>query len=602
MTFFVDIFLQIVVSVVIPLRIIKAVYKKTGKVRGIIILPFFLLDWLMRSFTAILFLNTMSGFLEWICDLSVFILPIIALFSVGKVCEKEDDDTTDQQLEQHQTLTPQPDTTASITEPRRQKVKVTVKKKRAVPSVEEAKKDAILAEGKAKMTGNAVSEYEAAIKLFASIPGWKNADELIDTCKAKIDELKAQEGLEKERQAEIARKKAEKRAKRKKIITISTISVTSAVCVILAAIILLNTVIIPSIKYNDAIALMDAGKYEEAITAFKTIEGYKDSAIKIKDCKYKAAVALMDAGKYVEAAIAFNALDEYKDSKTQCMALWARITARDAISAGSSHTVGLRCDGAVVAVGSNSHGQCNVSNWTDIIAISAGDYHTVGLRSNGTVVAVSSNIIYETWTMLWWNDIVAISAGSSHTVGLRSDGTVIAAGSNSYGQCNVAGWTNIVAISAGGLQTVGLKADGTVVAVGFNDYGQCDVSGWTDIVAISAGQGYTVGLKSDGTVVTTKYTSIWGDYGQCDVADWTDIVAISAGYNHTVGLKSDGTVVATGRNILRQCDVSNWTDIVAISAGRGYTVGLKSDGTIVTVGANDTRQCDVSSWTDIKTD
>ena len=115
MTFFVDIFLQIVVSVVIPLRIIKAVYKKTGKVRGIIILPFFLLDGLMRSFTAILFLNTMNGFLEWICDLSVFILPIIALFSVGKVCEKADADAKDQQIEQDQTLTPQPVAVASTT-------------------------------------------------------------------------------------------------------------------------------------------------------------------------------------------------------------------------------------------------------------------------------------------------------------------------------------------------------------------------------------------------------------------------------------------------------------------------------------------------------
>ena len=210
MTFIIDIFLQIVVSVVIPLRIIKAVYKKTGKVRGIIILPFFLLDWLMRSFTAILFFNTMNGFLEWICDLSVFILPIIALFSVGKVCEKEDDDTTDQQLEQDHMLPPQLDTKENETEPRRQKVKVTVKKKREASSAEAAKKDSILAEGKTKMTGSAVSDYEAAIKLFTSIPGWKNADELVDACKAKIDELKAQERLEKERQEELNRKKAEK--------------------------------------------------------------------------------------------------------------------------------------------------------------------------------------------------------------------------------------------------------------------------------------------------------------------------------------------------------------------------------------------------------
>ena len=35
--------------------------------------------------------------------------------------------------------------------------------------------------------------------------------------------------------------------------------------------------IIPNIKYNDAITLMDAGKYTEAITAFEALDGYKDS-------------------------------------------------------------------------------------------------------------------------------------------------------------------------------------------------------------------------------------------------------------------------------------------------------------------------------------
>ena len=62
-----------------------------------------------------------------------------------------------------------------------------------------------------------------------------------------------------------------------------------------------------------------------------------------------------------------------------------------AISAGYEHTVGLKSDGTVVAVGGNEDGQCNVQNWTDIVAISAGNKHTVGLKSDGTVVAVGRN-------------------------------------------------------------------------------------------------------------------------------------------------------------------------------------------------------------------
>ena len=61
------------------------------------------------------------------------------------------------------------------------------------------------------------------------------------------------------------------------------------------------------------------------------------------------------------------------------------------ISAGSSHTVGLKADGTVVAVGDNRHRQCDVEDWTGIVAISAGYNHTVGLKADGTVVAVGDN-------------------------------------------------------------------------------------------------------------------------------------------------------------------------------------------------------------------
>lgn len=85
MTFLVDIILQVVISIVIPLYIIKYVYAKTGKIRKIIILPFFLLDWLIRAYTAVLFYGTMSNFFEWICDTCVFVLPIVAICLVNRI-------------------------------------------------------------------------------------------------------------------------------------------------------------------------------------------------------------------------------------------------------------------------------------------------------------------------------------------------------------------------------------------------------------------------------------------------------------------------------------------------------------------------------------
>jgi hypothetical protein len=258
------------------------------------------------------------------------------------------------------------------------------------------------------------------------------------------------------------------------------------------------------------------------------------------------------------------------------------------VSAGWYHTVGLKSDGTVVAVGLNNN---NVSDWTGITQVSAGGYHTVGLKSDGTVVAVGGNG-YDQCNVSGWTGITQVSGGGLHTVGLKSDGTVVAVGRNDLGECNVSGWTDITQVSGGGYHTVGLTSDGTVVAVGYNDSGQCNVSGWTGITQVSAGGSHTVGVKSDGTVVAVGYNGS----GQCDVNGWTDITQVSAGGYHTVGLTSDGTVVAVGWNNDGQCDVSGWTGITQVAAGGWHTVGLKSDGTVVAVGWNNDGQCNVGGW------
>lgn len=265
------------------------------------------------------------------------------------------------------------------------------------------------------------------------------------------------------------------------------------------------------------------------------------------------------------------------------------------VSAGENHLAGLKTDGTVIAIGKNEIGQCDTTDWSDIVTISGSGFNTVGVKSDGTAVATGYNKDGQC-NVEDWKNLSDISAAWWHTVGLKKNGKVVATGLNDNGQCNVGDWSDIADVSAGCYHTLGLHSDGTVSAAGSNKYKQCDVGSWKDIVAVSAGDSHTVGLKSDGTVTATGYN----EDGACNVGDWKDIVAISAGRWHTVGLKSDGTVVAAGLNNAGQCNVSNWKDIVAVSAGTQYTVGLKSDGTLVTVGKNDNGQCNVSDWKDIK--
>ena len=264
------------------------------------------------------------------------------------------------------------------------------------------------------------------------------------------------------------------------------------------------------------------------------------------------------------------------------------------VAAGEYHTVGLKSDGTVVAVGYNGNGQCNVGSWTDIIQVAAGYSHTVGLKRDGTVVAVGDNY-YGQCNVDSWTDITQVATCEYHTVGLKSNGTVVAVGDNDFGQCNVGSWTDIIQVAAGYFHTVGLKRDGTVVAVGYNELHQCNVSSWTDITQVAAGRYHTVGLKRDGTVVAVGYNG----NGQCNVGSWTDIIQVAAGGAHTVGLKRDGTVVAVGHNGSGQCNVSLWEDITQVAAGGYHTVGLKPNGTAIAVGENGDGQCDVSLWEDI---
>src|SRR5690606_41874218 len=67
-----------------------------------------------------------------------------------------------------------------------------------------------------------------------------------------------------------------------------------------------------------------------------------------------------------------------------------------AVAAGFRHSVALEADGTVVAIGEHKYGQCDVSDWRDIVAVASGNAHTgnkhtVGLRSDGTVGAVCWN-------------------------------------------------------------------------------------------------------------------------------------------------------------------------------------------------------------------
>ena len=123
------------------------------------------------------------------------------------------------------------------------------------------------------------ADFEAAKKAILAMNGYKDSDNLAIQCDDEIDRIKESKRQEAERMEKEWKEKAEK--KRKRITAIIIIAV-AAVFVGIAVAIVMIKVILPNGKYNSAVSLMNKGKYEEAITAFAELEGYKDSNEKVK--------------------------------------------------------------------------------------------------------------------------------------------------------------------------------------------------------------------------------------------------------------------------------------------------------------------------------
>lgn len=144
------------------------------------------------------------------------------------------------------------------------------------------RKDMIYGVAMLQLSDKTVESYEAAIRTFQTIPGWKDADEQIVNCQRAIDEIKAKEEadrLEAERKAaeyKAAQERAEKKRKRKKVVAALVLCAFAAIVAILLK-------VIPDVKYNAAVKLINDGDIINAYDNLIALDGYKDSTEKAAD-------------------------------------------------------------------------------------------------------------------------------------------------------------------------------------------------------------------------------------------------------------------------------------------------------------------------------
>ncbi|HEV2438426.1 MAG TPA: hypothetical protein VG077_20760, partial [Verrucomicrobiae bacterium] len=229
-----------------------------------------------------------------------------------------------------------------------------------------------------------------------------------------------------------------------------------------------------------------------------------------------------------------------------------------AIAAGSAHSLFLKSDGSLWAMGDNSSGELGDGTYStnylygtnrpeeivssNVVAIAAGSAHSLFLKSDGSLWAMGAN--YEgqlgDGTFNYTNKpeqivssgVVAIAAGDSHSLFLKSGGSLWAMGLNNYGQLGDGTFnktdipeqivsSGVVAIAAGDSHSLFLKSDGSLWAMGLNNSGQL----------------------GDGTLNNTNKPERIVSSG---------VVATAAGCAHSLFLKTDGSLWGMGNNDVNQ--------------------------------------------------
>ncbi len=358
-------------------------------------------------------------------------------------------------------------------------------------------------------------------------------------------------------------------------------------------------------------ALRGEGLWEEAIGKYAELAALRDTAEEIAACRYAWAEQLLSAGDRAGAAALFRQAGDYQDSQTRFLALAVEITGYDdpekamaaisgkspedmarmsalqekretlpcgVLAVGFFHTVGLRSDGAVLACGDNSFGQCGVQGWHDVVAVAAGAYHTLALHRDGHVSAVGRNREGQCEVKSWEN-VTAIAAANYGSFALTKDGTVLC--TKNFGYTPPASWNGLDSLCAGSFNCGALRRGEALLYPALPGE---PLPG--ELVELCVATGCAVGLLPDGRLA-----------GQGrEFPEWSDLLTVSLSDSCLLGLKEDGSVLASFFHEDAAIDFSSVRDAVAIAAGGTHFAFLLRDGTVLCFGEDGRGQTETEGW------
>jgi alpha-tubulin suppressor-like RCC1 family protein len=331
--------------------------------------------------------------------------------------------------------------------------------------------------------------------------------------------------------------------------------------------------------------------------------------------------------------------------------------------AGSGHSLFIKTNGSLWGMGWNLEGQLGDGHPLTsppygldvpeqilaggVTAVSAGGQHSLILKTNGSLWAMGFNLFGQLGDgttassvslpeQIVASNVVAIAAGGNHSLFLKTDGSLWAMGQNNNGQLGDGTLTNtnqpeeivtngVTAIAAGNAYSLFLKTDGSLWGMGYNLQGDLGDGTYiktnrpeevitSGVLAISAGFEHSLLIKSD--------TGLWGmgaaSTGQLGGGTLiktnraeniviSGVTAIAAGSLHSLFIKSDGSLWALGYDVYGELGDGGsgqtaipeqifpppqppGSSVTRISAGYEHSLFIKSDGSLWGMGFNLTGQ------------
>lgn len=336
-------------------------------------------------------------------------------------------------------------------------------------------------------------------------------------------------------------------------------------------------------------------------------------------------------------------------------------------AAGYYHSLFLKSDGSLWAMGADARGQLGDGHYltnapygtnqpelivsNSVTAIAAGAYHSLFLKSDGSLWAMGYNnagqlgdgtfIGTNRPEMIVASNVTAIAAGAFHSLFLKSDSSLWGMGANDEGQLGDGSYatnspyygtnqpellaSNVLYFAAGGHHSLFVKTDGSLWAMGDNSSGQLgngtynntnvpvQVALASNVTAVAAGDYHSLFVTSDHKLWGMGY-NFNGQLGDGTFANTdpygtnqpellaSNVTQIAVGPNHSLFIKNDQTLWGMGYNLSGQLGDGTYSltgpnyginqpEMVAGSVtdgagGQSHSLFVKNDGSLWGMGDN----------------